>query len=233
MSRPPPSVRPPLSTSAFRPTSAPVTAPPHSAACVSSSRTRISTCVAMRSSTSRSAVPPRPCRRISASVFARASASSPSASAFCASTAGVGSAWPRPMAAPAWRMRVFRLPLSGSGSALSALRARLAASCCIDASNVATRRSNHAARKRAMSSCCAAGRAACTAPSSACSCTQQRANASSGSTARTMAKPARWRRQRASSASGPLVAERGAPSWFSSTITGLPTQPSNSISGAT
>ena len=63
------------------------------------------------------------------------------------------------------------------------------------------------------------GRVASIACSSVSSCTQQRANASSGSTARTCGCPARWVRQRAISAAS-CAGCPGAPSWLSSTITG-------------
>jgi hypothetical protein len=83
--------------------------------------------------------------------------------------------------------------------------------------------------------------------SSTPSCTQQRAKASIGSTSCTgvplacigvpppcigVPPACTSARQRATSAAS-SSADRGAPSWFSSTITGLPTHDSNSSSGCT
>ena len=232
---PPPRVRPPLAMSAFNPASAPVTAPPRIAVLPSGTRWWRANWPATRSRISPCAWPSSPCSSISCVVLCRTSASSAAARRCCAAPAGSAAASAssrRATAPPIWRSRWPMPAPSATVSRAAAVRARLAASTCIDSSKTCWRRWRQTAASRAMASARSPCSTACTAVSSVASCTQQRAKASSGSTARTSGQCARWVRQASTSAAS-CAAARGAPSWLSSTSTGLPTQASRSISGAT
>ena len=189
--------------SAFSPTSAPLTTPPHSAALPSSMRRRVSKWVARRVRISRlRAGPPGRAAR-SARRCSRAPRSSSRAAERLLRQRGRASCSALPMPdAPAQRAADLAQPRAETrGSATSsdapASRARLPAER--PHRRVEGRqalRQPRRARSRPISARRSPASASSTARSSVTSCTQQRANASSGSTAFTCACAARWARQR-------------------------------------